>query len=61
LDTLAMAFAEAGRFEEAVSSVQNAMRLLEQGGAAEESKLLEPHLAKFKSRQPWRENISAPQ
>jgi tetratricopeptide (TPR) repeat protein len=60
LDTLAMAFAEGGRFEEAVSTIQNAMRLLEQGGAVEESKLLEPHLAKFKSRQPWRENVSAP-
>jgi tetratricopeptide (TPR) repeat protein len=58
LDTLAMAYAETGRFEEAVKTLETAMRLLEQGGAVEESKSLEPHLAKFKSRQPWRDTAA---
>ena len=58
LDTLAMAFAEAGRFEDAVRTLETAIALLKHGGAIEEAKKLEPHLLKFKARQPWREDLN---
>ena len=60
LDTLAMALAEAGRFDEAVQTLQAAIDLLNQNGAADEAGKLEPRLRQFKNRQPWREVFSQP-
>ncbi len=57
LDTLAMAFAETGRFDDAVKTIESAIELLTKNGATDEAKKLEPHLRQFKDRQPWRENF----
>jgi tetratricopeptide (TPR) repeat protein len=58
LDTLAAAHAEAGQFEEAVKVLQTAIELLNQNGATNEARNLEPRLRSFQNHQPWRENFT---
>ncbi len=59
LDTLAAANAEAGRFEEAVKVLRAAIELLNQNGATNEARNLEPRLRSFQNRQPWREDFTS--
>ncbi|MGE0625053.1 MAG: hypothetical protein AB7I04_24595 [Pseudomonadales bacterium] len=54
LDTLAAAYAEAGRFAEAVSTQERAIALLAEAGTAE-AEALAKHLAAYRAGQPWRE------
>ena len=54
LDTLAAAYAELGRFPEAVSVQEKALRLVSEAGS-EEAKALAEHLAAYQAGEPWRE------
>jgi tetratricopeptide (TPR) repeat protein len=55
LDVLAMAYAEAGRFEEAQRAAQRAVELLAQGGWQAEATAIRQRLELYRSRQPYRE------
>jgi hypothetical protein len=59
LDTLATAYAEAGRFDEAVKTQQQAIDLSEAGGFHEEIPAMQERLKLYKNRQPWRESFKA--
>ena len=59
LDTLAAAHAEAGDFESASKMIQTAIELLNQNGAADEARNLEPRLRSYESRQAWREDFTS--
>lgn len=54
LDTLAAAYAELGRFADAVSTQERAIALLAEAGTAE-AEALAQHLAAYRAGQPWRE------
>lgn len=54
LDTLAAAYAELGRFTEAISTQQQAMALIAEAGSEEATALAE-HLAAYQAGEPWRE------
>lgn len=54
LDTLAAAYAELGRFAEAITTQQQAMALLSEAGSEEATALAE-HLAAYQAGRPWRE------
>lgn len=56
LDTLAAAYAEAGRFDEAISTQQQALALAK-GQDAELIEELTAHLKAYEAGQPWREEI----
>lgn len=59
LDTLAMAYAEAGRFDDAIKAAESAMELLKAGG--DDSELLNEisqRRSLFTSRTPYRESVS---
>ena len=59
LETLAAAHAETGQFEEAVKLIQNAIALLNEHGASNEARNLEPRLKSFQARQPCREDFAS--
>ena len=59
LGTLAMAYAEAGRFEEARKSVQAAIQQ-NTGGGPEAVSELEAQLKTYEAGQPWRESFAGP-
>ena len=59
LETLAAAHAEAGHFEEAVRAIQSAIELLNESGASNEARSLEPRLQSFRAHQPWREDFTS--
>lgn len=54
LDTLAAAYAELGRFPEAVSIQEQALALVTEAGS-EEARALAEHLAAYQAGEPWRE------
>ncbi|CAK9047180.1 Secretory immunoglobulin A-binding protein EsiB [Durusdinium trenchii] len=54
LDTLAAAYAELGRFAEAVATQEQAMALITEAGS-EEALALAEHLAAYEAGEPWRE------
>jgi TPR repeat protein len=54
LDTLAAAYAELGRFPEAVSIQEKALALVSEAGS-EEARALAEHLAAYQAGEPWRE------
>ncbi len=54
LDTLAAAYAELGRFSEAVSIQEQALALVTEAGS-EEALALAEHLAAYQAGEPWRE------
>jgi tetratricopeptide (TPR) repeat protein len=55
LDTLAAAYAETDRFDDAVSTAQKAVTLAEQAGAKEKAEWLRQRLALYQTRHPYRE------
>jgi tetratricopeptide (TPR) repeat protein len=57
LDTLAMACAEAGRFDEAVQIQQQAVKLAESAGQNDDAVPMQQRLQLYKNRQPWRESF----
>jgi tetratricopeptide (TPR) repeat protein len=57
LDTLAMACAEAGRFDEAVPIQQQAVKLAESAGQTDDAVLMQQRSRLYKNRQPWRESF----
>jgi tetratricopeptide (TPR) repeat protein len=56
LDTLGMACAEAGRFDEAVQIQQQAVTLVESAGQTDDAVPMQQRLQFYKNRQPWRES-----
>jgi Flp pilus assembly protein TadD len=55
LDTLAAAYAEAGRYEEAVATARRAIDLARAVGHPELVADFTTHLAAYERREPWRE------
>jgi len=55
LDTLAAAYAEAERFDDAVRTQEGAIKLLRQAGATQAISKFETRLRLYKNRQPYRE------
>ncbi len=55
LDALSAAYAESGRFDEAVETEKQALDLASQGGDASVAATLKAHLEKYSSNQPLRE------
>ncbi len=61
LDTLAAAYAECGRFEEAVAAADKALALVQTPQHAHSKDQIEAHLAIFRSGQPLRDRPPSPQ
>ncbi|HEY4952811.1 MAG TPA: tetratricopeptide repeat protein, partial [Verrucomicrobiae bacterium] len=57
LDTLAMACAEAGRFDEAQQLEQQAVQLAPAAGPSDDAPLMQHRLQLYKNHQPWRETF----
>ena len=57
LDTLAMAYAEAGRFDEAVQTGQEAVNLARAAGEKDEAATLQQRLELYQKHQPWRQSF----
>ena len=55
LDTLAAAYAEAGRFQEAIKAQEKAITKRKQEGGAKDLSKYEEHLSSYKAGKPWRE------
>ena len=55
LDTMAAAYAEAGRFDEAVKAEQRAVESADQAGEKGRAAKLRQRLQLYESRQPFRE------
>jgi tetratricopeptide (TPR) repeat protein len=55
LDTLAAAYAEAGRFQEAIKTQERAITKLKQEGETKDLPEFEKHLSSYKAGKPWRE------
>jgi tetratricopeptide (TPR) repeat protein len=56
-DTLAMACAETGRFDEAVPLQQQAVKLAASAGQTEDAVLMRQRLQLYQNHQPWRESF----
>jgi len=54
-DTLAAAYAEDNRFDDAVKTQEKAIKLLEKEGIAEELSEFKKHLGSYKAGKPWRD------
>jgi protein O-mannosyl-transferase len=59
LDTLAMAFAEAGDFGQAQQLQEQAIKLTEAAGQKEDAAAMQRRLELYKNHQPWRESFRA--
>ena len=57
LDTLAIAFAENGRFDEAVETGQQALALAGTSGSKDDAANIRRRLELYRKRQPWRESF----
>jgi tetratricopeptide (TPR) repeat protein len=55
LDTLAAAYAEAGRFQDAIQTQEQAIAKLKQAGGTKYLAEFEQHLESYKDGKPWRE------
>jgi tetratricopeptide (TPR) repeat protein len=56
LDTLAAAYAEAGRFQDAIETQEIAItKLKQEDGTTKDQDEFEQHLSSYKARKPWRE------
>ena len=58
LDTLAMAYAEAGHFDEAIQAEQQAIALAPTNSSTEDAASLQKRLQLYKVHQPWRESFT---
>ena len=56
LDTLAVAYAEAGRFDEALSTTQRALKIATAAGQTKFTEELRTRIQSFQSRKPYRES-----
>ena len=56
LDTLAAAYAELGRFEEAIRAAERAVQIMRQLGGESEARAFEERLQLYRRRQPYRES-----
>jgi Flp pilus assembly protein TadD len=59
LDTLAAAYASAGRFDEAVTAANEARRLAEATGQSSLAKDIHMRLQLYRDRKPYRESVIA--
>jgi tetratricopeptide (TPR) repeat protein len=57
LDTLAMACAEAGRFDEAIQQQQQAVKLAESASQTDDAVPMQQRLELYKNHQPWHESF----
>ena len=57
LDTLAMAYAETGRFDEAVQTGQEAVNLARAAGQKDDAAIMQQRLELYKRHRPWRESF----
>jgi len=57
LDTLAMAYAETGRFDEAVQTGQEAVNLARGAGQKDDAAIMQQRLELYQKHQPWRESF----
>jgi tetratricopeptide (TPR) repeat protein len=57
LDTLAMAYAETGRFDEAVQTGQKAVNLARTAGQKDDAAIMQQRLELYQKHQPWRESF----
>jgi uncharacterized protein YcsI (UPF0317 family) len=57
LDTLAMAYAETGRFGEAVQTEQQAVNLAGAAGQKDDAAAMQQRLELYQKHQPWRESF----
>jgi len=55
LDTLAAAYAEAGRFQDAIKTQERAITKLKQEGETKNLPQYEKRLSSYKAGKPWRE------
>jgi tetratricopeptide (TPR) repeat protein len=55
VDTLAAAYAEAGRFQDAIKTEERTIAKLKEEGNTKDISELEEHLASYKAGKPWRE------
>ena len=55
VDTLAAAYAEAGRFEQAIETAQRALRLAQDAGEEGLAKDIQGRLELYRAKRPWRE------
>ncbi len=55
LDTLAMALAEVGRFDEALQAEQRAVKIARADGQKEDAAIMQQRLELYQKQQPWRE------
>jgi tetratricopeptide (TPR) repeat protein len=55
LDTLAAAYAEAGRFQDAIKTEEKAIAKLKKEGNTKNIPAFEEHLSSYKAGKPWRE------
>jgi tetratricopeptide (TPR) repeat protein len=61
IDTLAAAYAQSGRFPEAVATAQEAIALARAAGQLDAAALIESHLAAYRAAKPYREPPPAAQ
>jgi tetratricopeptide (TPR) repeat protein len=57
LDTLAMAYAETGRFDEAVQTGQEAVNLARATGQKDDAAIMQQRLELYQRHQPWRQSF----
>jgi cytochrome c-type biogenesis protein CcmH/NrfG len=57
LDTLAMAYAETGRFDEAAQAAQEAVNLARAAGQKDDAAIMQQRLELYQKHQPWRESF----
>jgi Tfp pilus assembly protein PilF len=57
LDTLAMAYAATGRFDEAVQAGREAVNLARAAGQKDDAALMQQRLERYQKHQPWRESF----
>jgi spermidine synthase len=60
LDTLAVAYAAAGRFNDAVATAQKAIELAKAAGQSQLVEEIELHLELYRAGRPYRQSIDAP-
>ena len=60
LDTLAAAYAECGRFDEAVKTQVQALALAQKMGLTEDESAMQERLELYRRHQPWRKSFAGP-